>query len=332
MEKRRAAENRVLFCDWINECMEANTLSGEDGYTVKTYFTYAFDIDRHILPYFVGYYVDEITRETIDAFIDEKLASGRLDHTGGLSPSVTRKLVIIIRRVMEEACAKGLIQSNPCNGANLPRLPESRICQLDDNQFSRVKETVLQSEREYALCILVLRDTGISVGEGCGLYWEDFRYRECDLHVHRTAQRIFNPKSTSGSSTMMTCSELTGAKDRYVPVPAYLADILRNRKYDMRAKDHEPIFSQADGKPRDPKSVQSLFWEIAKKLELPSKRLRILRDTYAIKAIKNGMNLSDLAEIMGIDSEAKLRKRYEPFVEFSSESRKRLAVERIFGL
>ena len=324
-------QSRILFNDWLARMRDDPSSLYGAGLTLKTKFTYIFDIERHILPFFEGYFVDEINRGMIRRFIAQKMESGRLDQSGGLSASFVRALVSVISRAMEQACEEGMVEVNPCSRADLPEIPKKSVFLMNDWQYTKIKELVLQSDVEYAISILLIRDSGAYVGEVCGLRWGDFRYTESDLHFRRCAHRIYNPNAKTGS-TAMICTDQSGVKNRISPIPMYLADILRQRQAEVSAGKSDWIFPQLDGGPRDPKSVQSLFWRMAGTLGLPSKNLGVLRDNYAIKALQGGMDLNDLKEILGIDNESKLRKRYAEYIESSSDARKRVTVERIFGL
>lgn len=88
-----------------------------------TYQGYELLANSHILPYFdaKGVKLQDVSRNMLQAYIDEKHASGRIDGKGGLSPASIRRHKNILRQTMEEAVKNGLLLANPCAGLILPK-------------------------------------------------------------------------------------------------------------------------------------------------------------------------------------------------------------------
>lgn len=84
-KNRERCFSEVLFL-WL----ENNRLRLK-GSTIRKY---QYLIDRHILPSLGSFKLSQITSTLINSFLMQKMNSGRLDNTGGLSASYVRSIML----------------------------------------------------------------------------------------------------------------------------------------------------------------------------------------------------------------------------------------------
>ena len=58
----------------------------------------------------------------IEAFLADRAERGRLDGTGGLSPASVRRLRVTLRKALDAAVRKGVLDRNPVDLADSPRM------------------------------------------------------------------------------------------------------------------------------------------------------------------------------------------------------------------
>ena len=90
-----------------------------DEVTMQSYRALA---ERHVLPWAEQTVLTlaKTDRRTLQAFLDEKGRSGRLDGKGGLSAKSIRELKTILNQTLNEAVREELLQVNPCTLLRLP--------------------------------------------------------------------------------------------------------------------------------------------------------------------------------------------------------------------
>jgi site-specific recombinase XerD len=159
---------------------------------------------------------------------------------------------------------------------------------LSPNQLALYHAAVDQVDREPAHTILaLLPKTGLRISEICGL--SSFNVEEQDGHTYL----VFRGK---------------GDKQRVVPLVGAAKRIL-----DGYVDTHRPgkwLFSGYSGRPIGPHAVRKYTRKIAgKHPELAGLSPHVLRHTFATMALRRGMDLKRLQEILGHES-IKTTERY----------------------
>ena len=112
--------NKITFAAYIGKWLERKAATVEVG-TVEGYRCYC---ETHILPYFEhsGLKLSQVTTKDIEAYYNAKATGGRLDgKSGGLSIASIRRHKAVLNQVFQDALHDGLIKSNPCQYAKMPK-------------------------------------------------------------------------------------------------------------------------------------------------------------------------------------------------------------------
>lgn len=108
------------FSDYIRFWLDM-TSRKVDAITMQGYQILA---NTHILPYFAELEIPlaDVDWRILQAYIDEKARSGRVDGKGGLSPRSLRLHKNILNQALNLAVKNSLILTNPCQFVVLPQV------------------------------------------------------------------------------------------------------------------------------------------------------------------------------------------------------------------
>ena len=167
----------------------------------SSFAVYKATLGRHILPYFGSCDLHCLTAASLSNFAKEKLANGRLDKKGGLSPKTVYDMLSIIKSILRYAFDAGKM-------ANRIKVPYPKLHRQARRVFNMKEQKHLVSglKKEidiHNLGVLLCLHTGIRIGELCGLMWQDISLDQDMITVKRTMQRV-RDNTGSGSKTKIT--------------------------------------------------------------------------------------------------------------------------------
>jgi integrase len=218
------------------------------------YYTWA--LTHHLLPFFAGWRLSEITVEAVDAYRQFKIRQSeerraaldrgrpKLPRTESparpLSPATINKTIDVLQAVMALAVEYGHIDRNPASGRRRRlKVPPRASAYLDSvEQIEALLEGAHRLDNQpgartsgrHAL-ISTLLLAGLRAGEACALRWRD---------VDLANGRIYVGQSK------------TQAGLREVTLLPLLRDILATHKAAAATADPDaPVFVSASGKARD---------------------------------------------------------------------------------
>lgn len=165
----------------------------------------------------------------------------------------------------------------------LPRLPQKVVRTLSRAEIQRVEEAA-DNERD-ALIVRVLADTGIRVGELCGLRLGDLSERSAQATLKVTGK---------------------GAKERQVPITPALAGRIRRhirRRPENARTDHVFLSRQrsrvGDYAALQESGVEQMLRELGVKVGLEHLHPHLFRHSYATWCLSRNLNIEVLRRILG---------------------------------
>jgi integrase/recombinase XerD len=149
--------------------------------------------------------------------------------------------------------------------------------------WDTVNNRRVESKRPTALrdktMMLVMLDAGIRVSELCGLTVGDYKHKQGQLHVRHGK----------------------GDKERIIYIGdatrKYLWRYLNNERDNANRTD--PLFATREGKPLDRYAVQKMIARAGDRAGVSKAGPHRFRHTFAINALRNGMNLLEVKELLG---------------------------------
>jgi len=286
----------MLFSDAIRHWLKKIALTVDET-TLQGYEILA---ETQILPYFEDNKIRliDVTRQVLQAYIDDKHQNGRRDGKGGLSPRTLRLHKNILNQTLNEAIKNGYILTNPCDMVILPPLQRYESNYYNAEQINALLEAI----REETLYPLIKFTVvyGLRRSEVLGLKWDSVdlenelvTIRHTVTKVTRTVEKNKTKNATSHRSFPLLPELKT-----------LLLELSKKEEENKRVfagvyNDCQYIFKWDNGRPFSPDYVSRKFKNLLKKHDLPRIRFHELRHSCASFLINKGFALKDVQEWLG---------------------------------
>ena len=279
----------------------------------SSYAHYENIIRNHILPDLGTKYLTDMTTHQLNDFVYEKLQSGRLCGTGGLSARFVQDIMRVYHSIEQYAVQEYHIQGTHFT---MPKAEKKQLDVLSSEERKKLEQYLLQTGLTIDLAILLCLFTGLRVGELCGLQWSDIDFENGTLSVKRTVQRVYR----NGCSEVLIGSPKSRTSVRTIPVPSFLLTLLEKKK----RQDFLYLIT-GKSKPAEPRTMQYRFQKILKLCGIRKVPFHLLRHTYATDCIAHGFDAKTLSELLGhADASITLNRYVHSSMQMKQEYVKRL--------
>src|ERR1017187_1285935 len=285
----------------------------------RTYDRYRSDIDGHIVPAIGRHRLDKLRPAHLVALYNTRAAEG-------LSGASLRHMHAVIRRALNVAVKWQLIAVNPAVLVDAPRAGQHEITPLSAAEAQGLIKAAVGDRMEARWLVglaLVLRQ-----GEALGLWWDDLDLDAGLLRVRRALQR-------QHGGGLVFAEPKTQRSKRTIPLPAQLADVLRQHRVRQEQEritagslwqDSPCVFTTPIGTPVDPRNDFREFKKLLDRGSLPSVRLHDLRHTAASLLLAQNVPARVVMEIFGHSQIALTMNTYSHVApEVSREAADRMA-------
>lgn len=230
---------------------------------------------------------------------------GQNERTGEpLSPKSIWNHYAFCSSVMGYAVKNELIDRNPCSAA-APKKPVSKIRFLDDQQAQKLLEALEGEPMEDRVLFTLALLTGYRRGELLGLEWPDVDFDSGVITIRRTSQYTNDrgvytdtPKTTSSARSTKISPDLVELLRRYKLEQA-TTRLERGDYWASSWIEHPRLFTQQDGTPIHPNTVEGRLARILDRAGLPKVSLHSLRHTNATLLITGGVDIRTVAARLG---------------------------------
>jgi integrase len=207
-------------------------------------------------------------------------------HAAGVGPKRAGNVLVPLRACLRWHHRLGALERDPSKwfDASAPAADERRILTL-----TQVEALIAATSAAYRAFVMTAAYTGMRMGELRALTWEDLDLDARTASVTKTYYREQLQRSTKSGH------------DRVAPLPAHVADALREWQADC---PHSPIglvFPRPSGRPIDPDDFRRrVFRPAAAAAGLPpGLRFHDLRHTSASLYLQHGATVREVMEIHG---------------------------------
>ncbi|MEW6662243.1 MAG: tyrosine-type recombinase/integrase [Bacillota bacterium] len=271
--------------------------------SAKTFQRYGELIRLHVLPHLGQVRLGDLTPLRIQNYYSDLQDDGaRMDSKeGGLAPATIRKIHNLLHKAFREAVyPHRILVFNPTDGVQLPKLKETDIRPLDEEQVSVFLDAA-KADKHYTL-FLVGMGTGLRRGELFGLKWGDVDLDKQLLFVRRSLVTV-GGKPVLQESVKTDCSRRTIAISSELVVGLKQHRLKQNeqkRKAGSLWQEMDLIFCSEIGTPLNPDNFAARhFLPLIEKAGLPRLRFHDLRHTHATLMIKSGEDTKVVSKRLG---------------------------------
>ena len=262
-------------------------------YKGATALKYENLINKHILPSLGEYRLAELNTLLLTDFMERKLTQGRIDRSGGLSPSYVRSIMLVVLEIIDFAQEENMCVV-PKTKIHKPTIEKNELEILDAVSQSHLEKQLIKSPDETGIGILLSLNTGLRIGEVCALKWTDIDFKNAILHIRSTVARIKNTDG-GGMTKLIIDRPKTKSSLRDIPIPKRLMDILL-LLYEKRRSEY--VISDRDGFV-SPRTYEYRFHKVFEENKIKSVNYHALRHTFATRCIEHGVDVKTLSEILG---------------------------------
>ena len=264
---------------------------------LSSYALYSTILNTYLLPAFGE--CRRIQKEHLRCFAEE-LAGRRLQ------PSTVRTIFLVLKmitRFAEKRCGWRHTDFDRCvpaaveSAAGEFAAPEQQSPQVFTPAQERRLLAHLYGHFSLAgLGILIGINTGMRIGEICGLTWADVDLKRRMLHVGRTVQRLWLSDGERRERGIVTGPPKSASSRREVPLTSDLLQLLRPLKKRFPA---DAYVLSAQPQPMEPRTLRNRYYRILRQLGLPPVRFHGLRHTFATRCVESRCDYKTLSAILG---------------------------------
>lgn len=218
---RFADAGKLTLGAWLDRWLEARRHS----IAPKTAERYGELKDKHITPKIGSTLLSKVTTVLLNDFYADRLARGRLDGKGGLSPQTVRHLDRLLHRAFHDAIKARLLALNPTDYVDRPKVDRKPKRTLQDGELPALLRKA-EGGRLHAPVFMILA-TGIRRGELLALRW-----RNLDLDIGQ-AEIIQTVEDTKAGGLRLKDVK-TAAGRRRVDLPASAIRMLRAHQLEQK--------------------------------------------------------------------------------------------------
>lgn len=266
-----------LYRDYSREFIEEKKRT----LTLTGYGNYSHVLRVRILPFLGDMRLNEISATVLQNFIDH-LAQ----H---YSPKTIKDTVMLAREVLYYAEKKGMLSPSH-QPLCYPREDREEYRILTDKEFATLRAYILGlpgQKRIRSSGVLIAMETGLRIGEVCGLKWEDIDLENRTLSVVRSVKRPLGAALEIGKPK-------TPASRRRVILTKLLASFLGK----LERKDGVFVVTGKE-KPTEPRTYREHFFRLCRAAGVPKVTFHSLRHGFATRCIESGIDPKSTAALMG---------------------------------
>lgn len=250
-------------------------------------------ISSHIIPELGELKLSEITPIRINSFLNNKLLNGRIDGTGGLSPSYVRSISLVISSALNYAVSEGFLQPFKTK-IGKPSIVKNELTVLSIENQKTLEQRLKSDLSPTNIGILISLYTGLRIGEICALCWNDIDLNARTIYVRHTVSRVRSTSKECKTELILDEPKTVSSK-RIIPIPSPLFSVLLDY-----SKEATSAFVVSNSESFvSPRTYDARFHKLMSDCQIKGLSYHGLRHTFATRCIEAGVDVKSLSEILG---------------------------------
>lgn len=313
----------ITFDEWAFIWLEKMV---RDRVKDNTYASYSNVVRNHLIPYFGGKNINDITLADVQCYLNGKSKTEYQDFL--------QKNKNCLSQMFDAAMYSDLCSKNPCVGVKMPR---GKYNENDDDVDQRVyteeeAELIFQYaySHRFGAEIQTMLDTGMCRYEMLGLKFEDVDFENKKIYIRRGVADIVD--SHTGKFKVEVGNPKNKYRKRLIPISTRLCEILDNvdRTVVVGRNEHKHrpgvvipkqyIFCNTKGEVCSPRNWSRRHYDIFMKdmhefylkqgIDVPIYTPHRLRHTRASIWVNGGKSLNAVSKMLGHADLTMLQRRY----------------------
>lgn len=292
--------------------------------TVKTYFSmwmkeYQYNklkplsydrlestVNTHILPNIGGMKIDKVTRDHIQALINQLYKKQKLSY------SSVKKVYVALNSCYKHALMADVVAKNPCLGVVLPAQSErtKQVTPLSLADVEKLKRELSRTDEDgkpvcsYGQAYLLILNTGLRMGEALSLCWDDVDFENRTITVSKNSilskKRDIDGNRTGGYELQTQNSTKTSNGNKTIPINRSAEEALRELK-----KNNDTLYVVINSRNHQvlPSNFERSFHAVLKNAGVVgSYGVHALRHTFASMLFAKGVDVKIVSKLLGHSS------------------------------
>ena len=272
----------------ISEIIDLWKLDKKQYVKKSTYSAYLLLIENHILPAFAE-------KESIEEVDVQNFVFAKLDD--GLSQKSIKDILIVLKMIMKFGVKHKYLEYQEFD-IKFPT--EREVKELEVLSVSNQKKLLNFLRDNFTfknLGVFITLNTGMRIGEMCGLMWDDVDTEKGIIKVRRTVQRIYVIEDNGNRHTEISIdTPKTKNSIRDIPMTTELLKILKPLK---KVVNGNYFVLTNEAKPTEPRTYRNYYKRVLNKLEIPYLKFHGLRHSFATRCVESKCDYKTVSVILG---------------------------------
>ena len=290
MATKKHLNKNLKYEEWLDIWMEKERFFIKES----TYATYTNIIENHLKPVLGKKKINNITNEDLQNFIILKLSTSKKNLEKGLALKTVKDMTVLIKNTLKTATQNKLIpfQNFQCKFPS--SFSKSHLKTFSVEEQKILFKYLINNQNSKNLGILLCLQTGLRLGEICGLQWQDINLEKSTLTICRTLQKIYIKEKNKSYSKTIISTPKTKTSNRIIPLNI---DFINLIKPFQQNKNNYFITNSTNY--LKPHCYRYYYQKLLHFLNLPKLRFHSLRHTFATQAVELGIDCKIISEILG---------------------------------
>ena len=290
MATKKHLNKNLKYEEWLDIWMEKERFFIKES----TYATYTNIIANHLKPVLGKKKINNITNEDLQNFIILKLSTSKKNLEKGLALKTVKDMTVLIKNTLKTATQNKLISFQNFQCKFPSSFSKSHLKTFSVEEQKILFKYLINNQNSKNLGILLCLQTGLRLGEICGLQWQDINLEKSTLTICRTLQKIYIKEKNKSYSKTIISTPKTKTSNRIIPLNI---DFINLIKPFQQNKNNYFITNSTNY--LKPHCYRYYYQKLLHFLNLPKLRFHSLRHTFATQAVELGIDCKTISEILG---------------------------------
>ncbi|MDR2913453.1 MAG: site-specific integrase [Tannerella sp.] len=260
---------------------------------LSTFSAYYLLCKKHILPYWGNMEASSVCESKVQDFVDFKL-------TTKIKKKYIQDILICLKMILRYGIRKEYFNINTNfkvvfpTWANIP----NKLDIMNKRDLDKLIQYLKENYSPENLAILIAIQTGMRIGEICGLRWNDVDIVNGVFMVEKSARRqyFYDDKIGKMRTEIMISETKTVSSSREIPISKTLLFFIKPL---IKLSNGNFFIASNKLTPKDQRVLSVHYKRILDKLAIPFVKFHGLRHTFATSCLHSGVDIKTTSSILG---------------------------------